>query len=392
MCGKPFVVDPMSYLFGQPYEQFKRRVRGGPQFKPSFDRLMLGHGLEPREFLEYSYERLLAFLRGSRRNSEKFIRNALSFQWDRVWETISSARDLLTAGERASLREEDFRPSFLVPPYFRYDARPDRHLAATGLNAAINEYCYSERGRWQDIFPMVFVAKETLRNGCIGEVVALATEHDFPGNCVWVDGLDEREATVEEIAGLITLVDALARGGRQIVIMHGGFFSLLLYRFGATCVSHGVAYGEAKSALAAAQQTSGPAPVRYYVLELHRFLTLADALQVLRERNDLICNCLACRRVVRGNPENVTRYENEEALAEIHFLYNRNLERRMVGESTREQIVEHLNWSISLNEDIEQITKRYRVSWGYAEKPIVDLDYMRRWRDAIARASGDQPS
>jgi hypothetical protein len=168
-------------------------------------------------------------------------------------------------------------------------------------------------------------------------------------------------------------------------MMHGGFFSLLLYHFGATCVSHGVAYGEAKSAMAAAQQGSGPAPVRYYVLELHRFLTLEDALRVLRERTDLICNCPACRRVVRGDPENVTKYENEEALAEIHFLYSRNLERRMIGESAPAQILEHLDWSINLNQDIEQITKRYRVSGGYTEKPIVDLGYMRRWRDAINR-------
>jgi hypothetical protein len=215
MCEKPFFVDPMSYLFGQPYEQFKRRVKSGPQFKPSFDRLMLGHGLKPGEFLGYSYERLLAFLKSSPENCEILTTNALSFQWNRVWDTISNARELLTAEQQASLVAEAYRPSFLIPPYFRYGIKPQDGNVATDLNRAINEYCHSARGNWQDIFPMVFVEKETLRNRCVEDVIRLATEHDFPGHCVWADKFDERDATEAEISGLIHLVRSLAENNKR---------------------------------------------------------------------------------------------------------------------------------------------------------------------------------
>src|SRR5688500_18151543 len=46
-CNKPFFVEPMSYLLGQPYKDFKQRLEKGPRFKPSFQRLMEGHGLSP---------------------------------------------------------------------------------------------------------------------------------------------------------------------------------------------------------------------------------------------------------------------------------------------------------------------------------------------------------
>ena len=115
---------------------------------------------------------------------------------------------------------------------------------------------------------------------------------------------------------------------------------------------------QARTISASAQEKSGPAPVRYYLKDLHSFLTLENALILLRKRPDLICSCSVCQRVMRDNPENVTRFENEEALAEMHFLYNRYQERKMIANSSLPDVIEHLGWILDLNDKIKNITKK----------------------------------
>ncbi len=283
MCGKPFFVDPMSYLFGQPYEVFKQRVRQGePKFKPSFQRLMQGHGLTPEDFLPYDYTALLRFLGRPGRNLEIFVENTLGFEWNKVWNTLREAADLMTEEQRAALTEARFRPAVLIPPYFLHEPSTTRgRQATTELNRRILEFCQLERGRWPSLFPMVFLRKEHLQARYRREIIDIYRRNDFQGYCVWVDEFDERLAKQDEISSLVELVGALSEGGKQVVMLYGGFFSLLLYYFGMTSVCHGLAYGEYRALGASAQQGSGPAPIRYYVLELHCFLTLENALTPL---------------------------------------------------------------------------------------------------------------
>ena len=388
MCQKPFFVDPMSYLFGQPYEEFKRRAKQGePRFKPSFERLMVGHGLTPEAFLPYDYTALLRFLMESRRNVESFTANAMNFQKQRVWTTIQQARELMTEDQRSTLTEEQFRPRFFVPPYFLYAPQAGGAAVTTELNRRVLDYSWQDRSEWGDIFPVIFVQRQHLAPQFRADILNAYRRFDFPGFCVWVDAFDERDASEDDVRGLIGLVAELAAGGRQVVMLYGGFFSMLLFYYGLSCVCHGLAYGESRAIGASAQQGSGPAPIRYYVLELHAFLTLPNALTLLRERPDLLCNCPACRRIVRGDPERVIDYGQEETMAEIHFLWNRNQERRLIAESTLNAAIENLEWTLELNEDIGRITRQYRVNTGFTERPIVDPAYIRNWKNAMSPAA-----
>lgn len=388
MCKKPYFVDPMSYLFGQPFEDFKKRVtEGDAKFKPSFDRLMIGHGLTPADFLPYEYTALLSFLQQPRKNLEVFVENTLGFQRDQVWKTLREASDLMTKEQRDSLDEARLRPAFLIPPYFLYLPPSKRGgPLTTVLNSQILDLCWQRRTEWGDIFPMVFLRREQLDAKYRDDILALYKRNAFPGYCVWINDFDERGATEAEVRGLIELTRGLANGGAQVVMLYGGFFSMLLNYFGLTSVCHGLAYGERRSIGASAQQGSGPAPIRYYVLELHCFLTLENALTVLRERPHLLCNCPACRRIVRGDPERIMRYQDEEAMAQIHFLYNRNQERTLIEESTLERAIENLGWTLELNEDIGQITRRYRVNSGFEERAIVNPAYIQAWRSALTQS------
>ena len=188
------------------------------------------------------------------------------------------------------------------------------------------------------------------------------------------------------MSSLIDLIKRLSSTNQQIIVLFGGFFSLILYYFGVTCVSHGLAYGESRSIGATAQQGTGPAPIRYYIYGLHRFFTLDDALKILRERPGLICECPVCTRVMAGDPERVTMYQNEETLAEMHFLYNRYQERDLISNSNLQNSIEHLEWIIDINEDIDEITKTYRSGRSIGEKSIVDTNYIEDWKTAIESA------
>lgn len=384
MCKHPFFIDPMSYLFGQPYEDFKQRVKKGPRFKPSFSRLMEGHGLDPDYYLKYEYTTLMHSLDKTDKNISEFIDNSLNFQWNNVWDTIQEAAEgLMPSSDRNELKEELYRPAFLIPPYFLYSPSFTAESISTKLNNTILTYCHSQKEKWGDIYPMLFILKDHLNTKFIDDILSIK-KYDFPGYCIWIEGFDEREATEEQIRGLVNLVKKLSEGDKRVVMLYGGFFSLILYYFGMTCVCHGLAYGEARKISAYARQDSGPAPIRYYIRELHSFLTLENALVILRKRRDLICDCPICKRVMGDDPEKVTRYEGEEALAEMHFLWNRNEERNMISSSNLEDIISHLDWILSLNDDINEITRLYKGPKGEEERSIIDPNaYVTNWVNVL---------
>src|ERR1035441_6884315 len=227
MCQKAFFVDPMSYLFGQPYESFKKRVKkGNVRFKPSFEKLMIGHGLEPDAFIPFDYTNLLKFL-GASRNLEAFCDNCFTFQRDSVWKTIEEAEDLMTEEQKSSLTESTYRPSFLIPPYFLYASSKGGASSTTALNARILDFSFAQRKEWGDMFPMVFVRKEDLEQEFLEEVIKVAKKHDFPGYCIWIEDFAEKLATKNQIKGLIRLIQALSADGKQVVMLYGGYFSML---------------------------------------------------------------------------------------------------------------------------------------------------------------------
>ncbi|MFH1549937.1 MAG: hypothetical protein ABIH04_05200, partial [Planctomycetota bacterium] len=237
--GKPFFVDPMSYLFGQPYEYFKRRVKNkGTSFKPSFDKLMQAHGLNSQTHLHIDYTQLLDTLHNRKEKMQAFVANCLELQ-------ESTAKASFAENAKGFLNEKDISriapkmaPEFLIPPYFLND-KDTINLNIEILNMALRTD-YSEKIR-----PLVYVKPEDLTTDFGKALLREYASMPFRGYCLWVDNFSEYDAEESTIADYIDFVHALSGGSKkELLIMYGGYFSFVLFYFGVSTVCHGILYGE----------------------------------------------------------------------------------------------------------------------------------------------------
>ncbi|OIQ82045.1 hypothetical protein GALL_361780 [mine drainage metagenome] len=124
-----------------------------------------------------------------------------------------------------------------------------------------------------------------------GELASEISDDEVVG---WVSNLNEFDLTSE--GSLIEYGRALkASQGRnqKVFALYGGFFSILLARFGLTGASHGIGFGEHRNSIEL--PTSGAPPARYYVPKLHRYIGVEIAVHLWRQFPALVtCSCLEC--------------------------------------------------------------------------------------------------
>ncbi|BCW08034.1 hypothetical protein [Arthrobacter sp. NtRootA1] len=118
----------------------------------------------------------------------------------------------------------------------------------------------------------------------------------------WISNLDEFKLSSE--AELVQYGESLKSStnrGQQVFALYGGFFSVLLSRYGLTGSSHGIGFGEHRDWVEL--PTSGAPPARYYVPRLHRYVGVDIATTIWRQFPDLVsCDCSECNN---GSPSNL---------------------------------------------------------------------------------------
>jgi hypothetical protein len=198
-------------------------------------------------------------------------------------------------------------PEAVIPPYFMCEGLEDpwwRHsielFEATKLSAPSGT-----------VLLRVVAVKEVQHL----ESLCVSVNDERIG--IWVSGLDEVQATTEELFGYLKAIRAISETGMKSFALYGGFFSVLLQNVGLGGSSHGIGYGENRRWLELPQ--SGQPPARYYVPQLHRYLQPDEArrLQVADERL-AGCQCPECI----NTPANRLDYQ---ALMR-HSVYCRSIE------------------------------------------------------------------
>jgi hypothetical protein len=107
----------------------------------------------------------------------------------------------------------------------------------------------------------------------------------------WITNFDERKVTEPQLRKLWQVVAARPEG-RELVNMYGGFFSICLRHAGLTGFGNGLTYSESRDWPALA--STGAAPPRYYVRDLHAFLPPALAASLVDFDASFECPCDAC--------------------------------------------------------------------------------------------------
>ncbi len=377
---KPFTVDPMTYLFGYPsFDLFIRRTKeGGSDFKPSFKRLLEAHGLRSEMNLKGRND-VFKYLAPEKRLTD-FVRRSVALQTDTL---LTNFKKFAAPFLDEDFDEDDYRPNFVISPYFflTEEANP----IAEELMMRIFRECLDLTDEVEtEIYAMTFITRKALTDGYGEGLTNTVAEMDIPGYCLWVEDFPEQEATHGEIEALVRIVQMLSDEGRNYVLnMFGGYFAMLLYHFGLGGVSHGTLYSESRAVKDTARRAAGPVLIRYYVPALHQFVTLPNAIRLTRAEPSLLCSCAACSRVVRGDPENIAKFQQQESYAEYHFLLNRANEKMEIG---RLSIAELTHRLLAVYDTYA--SSDWAIGRGkFRDEPIQDLNYLRVWAETLQRLS-----
>jgi hypothetical protein len=241
---------------------------------------------------------------------DAFVHKCLGFQLSQVCSRMaeSDAAKYLDA-------KEEFRPYAVVAPYFYLSEATLEDWLPVNMRCAHAAIDYVSRGQPR-LYASVVVSQGVITNpDTRGRVVKAYSALDVAGYLLWVDALDEQAASGPELSGLVELARGLRMGGqRDVLNLHGGYFSVLAAGpLGGNVISgvaHGPEFGEYREVV----PVGGGIPIaRYYIPELHARVRYRDALRVFQAGGWLgsaksfhteVCDCRACKKVIAGDPAN----------------------------------------------------------------------------------------
>lgn len=165
----------------------------------------------------------------------------------------------------------------------------------------------STRDPWWDISRRLFEATTSHAGGHpVVRVVALPgaddplrlTEllEDVPEDrlAIWVSNLHELTTPSMSLGRYLQAIRRATELGKTVFALYGGFFGVLAAAFGLKGASHGIGFGEFRDWVELPQ--SGPPPPRYYLPQVHRYISQELAHQLWLQDRDLAeCHCQECR-------------------------------------------------------------------------------------------------
>lgn len=307
--GLPYIVDPITHGFQHDPSAVldrEQRVRSSIQtladaYGGPITAVVGRRPVMPRDF-------------ANDKELHAFVRRCLDFQRAQVATAMqdSEASKYIEEGQAAT------PPYALIPPYFFLtESTIERWLPVCKRSA---EMALAEKQPGERIFCAVVVSQGILLNdNAIDRIAHELAQRGVTGFLVWVDDLDEHEAEGGKLAGLCHLARSLkGNADREVVNLHGGYFSVLaagkLGRQAFSGVAHGPEFGESRAVV----PVGGGIPIaRYYLPCLHQRVRYRDSLRILREKGWLrnagafyrnVCDCEECTKLIGSDTRNFTSF------------------------------------------------------------------------------------
>ncbi|HUW83215.1 MAG TPA: hypothetical protein VMZ31_10505 [Phycisphaerae bacterium] len=307
-AGMEYIVDPLTHAFqhdpevicddtGKPRSSIKGLAE---HYGEPIDALVGSRPVLPRHFIKDNVLR-------------SFTERCVEFQ-------LNHLRRFMAADDAAKYLEEDevdVPPYAVVAPYFFLTETTYGNWLPICRGAA--QYALEKvrrHNREVRVFGAVVVSQGILLdNAAQDEIAREFNAVELDGYLLWIDNLDEQTASRGELAGLLALVRRLRMDGRrEVVNLHGGYFSILaagvLAQNALSGVTHAPEFGEFRPVI----PVGGGIPIaRYYIPTLHARVRYRDALRVFQAKGWLedaatfysnICDCDACKDVLSGDIAN----------------------------------------------------------------------------------------
>ena len=305
-----YAIDPRFPLFQQPLVNPKKSHESLAALLGDAD-LVCDYQPMPHDFdnerLESIADRWIKFNLGYTKVDSKFQKYA-----QRLNESV--------------VPEDSKGPRYVMAPYFM----------ARGVKDP-----WWERSRY---FFEITRQKLESQGECV-RVVALSESNQMPEainqiDCsniaVWIDDLNEIAASSDRLASYLRGIRHAERNDVNAFALYGGFFSVLASNVGLKGNCHGIGFGEHRRWIELPR--SGPAPARYYVPILHRYVSREDAFALWRADEELFeCKCVECQG---KNPIQLGYHELMK-----HSVYCRDMEIR--------------KWQIDVGDISERLSEEY---------------------------------
>jgi len=356
--GKPFFIDPVSYVFQFPIEQISREG----SLKKSFEKLVKIYG-EPIISASEGHQITLSDFDDGIITS--MITNILNFQRNIARSESNSQKSLFEFGEWLDEEIVEKEPEFLVPPYFWFDTPESEWY---DLNIRIMEL---SKDNFQDIpiYGVLCTNKEVLSNE--EWLSKILRDFDFiDGILIWLSDFNEYSLNGRILKTFINFVQQLNRE-KDAIMMYGSYFSMIASKFGLNGMSQGVGISESKNVTD--QPTGGTFSRKYYVPQAKTSVSVANAMSFYAEHPETICRCDICRQNEIHSSDDIYKFFDEltPLKGKIHYCLCRNSELEEIKNNDKDEIESILSSSIEFCE--EMINGLYDIPYRH----------LARWLSAI---------
>ena len=317
---KPFFIDPQTVAFQHEVDHLlSTSKKSAGEIKRSWQRIIQRYGSpiaqalnpeSPRPILPDDFE--------DDKECRAFCSRVTNFQNSELADEFKTGED--AAYVRFLAQEAGVNnlvsPSLIVAPYFFLNASFFEEWLEVNLRCLEFTRAVLPKTGNKPLAAQLVISQEVLLNGgfrkkLIGAYRDSGAKPDV--FLLWIDSFTEQELSIGELEAYVSLIQELASGGRAVVNLYGGFFSVAAARFGALKnkligVCHGLEYGESKPVV----PISGGVPVaKYYVPAVHARLPARVAARAVRQLGGFksaesfrqrVCDCAVCRSIIKKDP------------------------------------------------------------------------------------------
>ena len=201
--GKPYFVDPVTYVFAQD----PQLVRRADELRRSYDEVAETYGGVVRQ---YAGKRALrASDLKQQKVAEDLVTQVIGFQ-EKVFSKPDAAQASLLEylGELGEEVHGPSSPTFLIPPYFYAGSADDPWH---DVNVRLADIALGQIGK-EKIAPVICVSEHGIStNKAVDRLVSDYSR--FSNVFIWVSGLKEQKATQSQLLSYSSLVQGLAAKG-----------------------------------------------------------------------------------------------------------------------------------------------------------------------------------